>query len=729
MVEIYSQRDVVETNDSGLDDLQTQVVDNQLNNVSAKVEAMNESLKEIMKDYFEKNISVNGKKVDFSDKDMAFDLVEDPKNEKKFYLVFQNKFDGLGLQSDKKLKAGIAFDVIPEKNNYYVKFDTKNSSFDKSISVDGQELLVGDVIYDLNAPKEKQKTTDIRIEANITKTKERIRKKVEGLDFESFTNIKEKAEFENTQLTGLNNLSLGKEITKESEGYSRTIYLFDSERAQYLPVSKAYFDKLGNFDPVKTLKEYQEQSKTKPLKVLGQVLNLDMGLSKDKKTLQAKFDKDSIDKLETRVKTHREKLISYIDRAKVAPGSQFNEFDKIDKERPWHKGVKKFLFDTANMKLDIMNDTYTLDSSRKDDQDIRFGFDFANKPIDDKIFIKDLKGKKISAQIETNKKGIITKVKDAFDINIDENNIYSVFDYNGELTIYKSDKAIEKTGTSYPELAGEGAKYIKKETLRYYNDDNKEMEYYDDKEGRKIMDIPATVNDKSQWKLDKVSENIYTDYLIDMKKFDATKLQKSNLNEEDMKNTFLALMQKEDIKLQGRGAVKILVDSKTGKYEYYKAKQGVTGEAIVLEKDKELYDTAEKVMDLMKKRLEIINKIENVQLRWTNKGKDERFEGAVGGGRGLEKSSISTSNKLSFLNGSSNIISQEILWGRGESTIVDYKIKKDGNFVFDVKDSKAVKLQGTWFLKRRLNPKLDIQNYKMSFEPGSTFKLKFDPVE
>lgn len=729
MVEIYSQRDVVETNDSGLDDLQTQVVDNQLNNVSAKVEAMNESLKEIMKDYFEKNISVNGKKVDFSDKDMAFDLVEDPKNEKKFYLVFQNKFDWLWLQSDKKLKAWIAFDVIPEKNNYYVKFDTKNSSFDKSISVDWQELLVWDVIYDLNAPKEKQKTTDIRIEANITKTKERIRKKVEWLDFESFTNIKEKAEFENTQLTWLNNLSLWKEITKESEWYSRTIYLFDSERAQYLPVSKAYFDKLWNFDPVKTLKEYQEQSKTKPLKVLGQVLNLDMWLSKDKKTLQAKFDKDSIDKLETRVKTHREKLISYIDRAKVAPGSQFNEFDKIDKERPWHKWVKKFLFDTANMKLDIMNDTYTLDSSRKDDQDIRFGFDFANKPIDDKIFIKDLKWKKISAQIETNKKWIITKVKDAFDINIDENNIYSVFDYNGELTIYKSDKAIEKTWTSYPELAWEGAKYIKKETLRYYNDDNKEMEYYDDKEWRKIMDIPATVNDKSQWKLDKVSENIYTDYLIDMKKFDATKLQKSNLNEEDMKNTFLALMQKEDIKLQWRWAVKILVDSKTGKYEYYKAKQGVTWEAIVLEKDKELYDTAEKVMDLMKKRLEIINKIENVQLRWTNKWKDERFEWAVGWGRWLEKSSISTSNKLSFLNGSSNIISQEILWWRWESTIVDYKIKKDWNFVFDVKDSKAVKLQWTWFLKRRLNPKLDIQNYKMSFEPGSTFKLKFDPVE
>jgi hypothetical protein len=38
-----------------------------------------------------------------------------------------------------------------------------------------------------------------------------------------------------------------------------------------------------------------------------------------------------------------------------------------------------------------MNDTYTFDSPRKDEQDIKFGFDFADKANDDKIYIRDFK--------------------------------------------------------------------------------------------------------------------------------------------------------------------------------------------------------------------------------------------------------------------------------------------------------------------------------------------------
>lgn len=799
MVEIYGQNEKAK---------EANIINNALNEEDLLKEDVNESLPQKMRNYFEKNISVNWKKVDFNDVEKGFDIVQDPDNAKRLYLVYKNKFEWLWLQADQNLQVWIAFDVVTEKNNYYIKFDTKGSSFDPSIIVNGQELLVWDVVSDITVPNEKQKTTDVRIDANVEKTSKRIRAKVEAMQFQSYSDIKEKPEFENTQLTGLNNLSFGKEITKEDVWYSRTISLFDPKRAQYRPVAKAYFDKLWNFDWARTETEYQKQIQTNPLKVLGQTLNLAMWLSSDKKTLQVQIDENNLKNLENRVQAHREKLISYIDQARIAPGSQFNEFDKSDKERPWHPGEKKFLFDTSKLTLDIMNDTYTISSTRKEDQNIRFGFDFADKPSDDKIFIKDLKWKKVVADIQKDSKWDVKWVKNAFDINVDANSVYSVFDDAWKLTIYKSDKAVEKTWSSYPELSGAGAKYVKKETFLRYDSDGKKMEYLDSLYDRnlnlikiiwelklkipktqleiqkldiyekistwdytydyinqriikikknaqralleqesnelsilewvvasqpvlwnKIMEIPVTVNDKSEWKLEKVSENIYTDYLIDMKKFDSTKLQKLNLNGDDMKKTFLTLMQKEDIKLQSRWTIKILVDPKTWKYEYFKAKQSVTWQAINLEKDKELYDVADNVMKIMEKRLEIISKVENSQLRWTNNWKDERFEWAVWWGRWLEKSSLTTENKLAFLNWNQNILTQQILWWEWESSIVEYKIKKNGEFGFDIKDSKAVKLEWTWFLKRKLSPKLDIQKYKMSLEVWNEFKLKLDPVE
>ena len=692
-------------------------------------EWVEQSLKDKMKDYFEKNIAVDWQKVDFNNTDMSFAIEQDPNKEKRMYLVYNNRFDWFGLQSDKISKVKVAFDVVTEKNNYYVKFDTKSSEFTKDVTVTWTELLVWDIIYDFTIPNEKQKTTDVRMAPNAEKTTERIKKRVEGFEFKSLVNIKNKPEFENTQLTWLNNLSFGKEIKKEAEWYSRTVYLFDTARAKYLPIAKIYFDKLWHLDKVNTKKAYTEQAATKPLKVLGQVLSLDMKISKDKKWLEVWFTENSLKWLETRVQAHREKLISYVDQAKIAPWSQFNEFDKTDKERPWHKGEKKFLFDTANLKLDIMNDTYTFDSPRKDEQDIKFGFDFADKANDDKIYIRDFKWVKLNPSVQFNGKWDIKWVKNAFDIKVDDNNIYSVFDNSGKLTIYKSDKAVEKTGETYPKLSWDWAKYVKKETLRYYDNENKKMQYFDEKEWKKIVEIPTTANDKSEWKLDKVSENVRTNSLIDMTKFDATKLQKLNLNGEDMKNVFFLLMKDQDIKLQWRESVSILTDAKTWKIEYYKPKQSVTWEPINLEKDKELYDTADKVMKLMLKRLEIIDKIENVQLLWINKWKEERFEWAVWWGRWLEKSSLTTPNKTSFLIWTTNILSQKILRWEGDASSVEYKIKKNWEFGFDVKDSKAVKLEWTWFLKKKLSPKLDIQNYKMSFEFGSAFKLKFDPVE
>lgn len=118
-----------------------------------------------------------------------------------------------------------------------------------------------------------------------------------------------------------------------------------------------------------------------------------------------------------------------------------------------------------------------------------------------------------------------------------------------------------------------------------------------------------------------------------------------------------------------------MVNATTGEYQYYAADQKKAGEAISLEKDTKLYEAADRAIDLIKKRMEVISKIENIGLWRKNKGKTERFEPGVGGGRGLEKSSLTTANKLAFINGETNILSQSILWAEGERSMINYKIK------------------------------------------------------
>jgi len=674
-----------------------------------------DSLKDIVKKYSEKNISVNGNLIDFNDKRKKFTLEQDKTNPNLFTLGFVNTFDGLTLQKNEDITTKIQFTVVKEKNNYYVQFDGKKSTFDKPVEIlpttTGTQLLYGDVIYDLSVPNEKQKTTDIRIEANPTKTKERILKKISDQKFESFVKITEKPEFENTQLSWLTKVNLWKEIEKEDNGYSRTLYLYDEKRALYRPVAKVYFDNLWKVDQTKTANTIKEKNQTTPFKILGEKLGLKIWIAKDE-TLQFKFDDTDIKKLETRIDAHRKKLISYIDKAKVAPGSQFNEFDKIDKERPRHPGEKKFLFETTELEIDIINDTYILKSKRADDKTIKFGFDINENPDNDKIYIKDAKWDKVDKY---------------FEIEVDPNNIYRISDASGTLTISKYKEAKEDKITQYPEYEGKWANFVKN-NLRYYEKTENKMKYYEKTEGKETMEIPVTRNNKNEWKLSDVNENINTDYLIDMNKFDTKTYQKLNITEEDIKKAFFTLMFKENIKLTERWSVKILVNATTGKYEYYSTDQKKSGEVISLEKDTKLYEAADIAMDLIKKRMEILSKIENIGLWRKNKGKTERFEPGVGGGRGLEKSSLTTKDKLAFINGETNTISQSILWAEGEKSIIDYKIKWD-NVDFDIKDSKAIKLEGTWLLKRKIKSTIASDEYKVNIETGKEFKLIFDPIE
>lgn len=270
-------------------------------------------------------------------------------------------------------------------------------------------------------------------------------------------------------------------------------------------------------------------------------------------------------------------------------------------------------------------------------------------------------------------------------------------------------------------LTWKWSEYIVNNYLNKYNFDSNKVECRDEKNSKIVAEIPIFVDDKNKYKISEVSENVCLDYLIDITKIDLLKSQKLGISHDNIKKLFFVLMSKEDIVLQWRESIKILVDNKLWKYKYYKIRQKLAWEPIWIEEDMELYKVVDRVVSIINQRLDIVSKIENIELLYIDKSKQEKLE--------VMKTLIAHENKLLFMDWGTNDITQEIILSSQESIIISYKLKKNLEYSINVKDSKATKSQWVWFIKKKLNSKLEIKEYKIIFEPSDIFKLKFYVIE
>jgi len=289
--------------------------------------------------------------------------------------------------------------------------------------------------------------------------------------------------------------------------------------------------------------------------------------------------------------------------------------------------------------------------------------------------------------------------------------------------INKKDIKLEsKKDVVFPiEITWEAVKHINEEIICSYDNDNKKMRYLNQIDWTKILEIPVIINDKNQWKLLEISENINTNYLIDVEIFDIKNLNELEITQEDIKNIFLVLMQKEDINLQWRWSLEMLIDNVLWMYEYYKAKQSLVWSRIVLEKDLELYNVVDRVLEIIKKRLDIVSKLEKIKFHFINKWKEPIDNWSL-------KTNINAENKLEFINWNISLINQEIVFWNLEPLMIQYRLKKDWQFNFEIKDSKAFKSDWIWFINKKFNPQSDIKEYKVLFESDDLFKLKFEEI-
>jgi hypothetical protein len=129
----------------------------------------------------------------------------------------------------------------------------------------------------------------------------------------------------------------------------------------------------------------------------------------------------------------------------------------------------------------------------------------------------------------------------------------------------------------------------------------------------------------------------------------------------------------------------------------------------------------DRVLEIIKKKLDIVSKLEKIELYFIDKWKKPIDNWSF-------KTNINAENKLEFINWNISLINQEIVFWDLEPLMIQYRLKKDWQFNFEIKDSKAFKLEWIWFINKKLNSDWNIKKYKVLLETDDLFKLKFEEI-
>jgi len=328
---------------------------------------------EVPEKYLENNLFINGKAI--TNKEFNHSITEVWKD--KFEVKYSHTLEGIAKFSQPSTKEiTIKIKFTYKDNNIFIEF--------QEVSIEWNELsdnwiLVSDnTVYDYDINQWENKSIEINCKANTYKTNEMIENKIQNTKFSFTSKIDEIKEFENTQLTKLNEISLWQEVMKEWEFYYREVFI--TEKWQYRPITKVYFDKYWKLDIKKTNEELKNQENFKVLWI-----KTTLELKEKNWILELSITDESIKQLENKITEHRKSIIELIDKAKVGPNTEFVWFNKNKPKKDW-SGIK--IFNTELVSLELIDDTYIF--QRWDEtQSIYFGIE-KKEWWEDNIYLKNL---------------------------------------------------------------------------------------------------------------------------------------------------------------------------------------------------------------------------------------------------------------------------------------------------------------------------------------------------
>ena len=611
------------------------------------------------------------------------------KIEKDIYQIkYSHEFEWISNFSEaSKRDITIKVKFTYKDNNIFIEFDKINVWWFEL--QDNWTLILDNTVYDYDISQWVNKSIEINSKANPYKTSEMIKNKIKENKFSFSSKIENIKEFENTQLTKLNDISLWQEVMREWEFYYREVFL--TEKWQYRPIWKIYFDKYWKLDENKT----NEEIKNKEILVLWVKLIFNK-ISVSGSNIQFSLNDNSKENLKEKVSDHRKTIINIIDKAKVGPNTEFKWFNKIRSKRVW-SDKEEWLFNTWLITLELIDDTYVFQRWDKN-QSICFWIE-SKDWSEDNVFLKNLNNQKI----------------EDFFITIN-NNYYKVTLKNNELAIYKIQKEWVNITNNLPSFSWD--KNIvsimeDKNINHYYNTSGKQLEYRTN-DWIMITSIPCEKSEKWEYKINKASTNINIEDLYNFPEFKKTtdeikKIQKKlNTLDIDILNSFQILLVKEWIKLNNQNLIRV-VDKKWTSY-YCNIKE--IKNWIQINPDVKLYKDVENTLRKIKSRLEIVERLNDTKIRWTNNGKKEDFTKFVWWWRWIGTRFISQNNIISFISQSTNEIKLDILRWEWQITSIIYDISRK-----------------SWKMKLKWKSKITISWQEYKIKINEKWEIFLDPIE
>lgn len=605
----------------------------------------------------------------------------------KYQISYNHPFEGLNNFSDPKIdivKLDISFSY--KNNNIFIQVNNiniwKEEKEKENTIVTNKTIEIDKVIYDYQINKEENKSINLNIKTNPYKTHEKINQIIKGIEFKLKNKIPEVKQLENTQMTLLNNITLGQEIFTEQDKYYREIYI--TENNKYRPISKVYFDKYGNIIT-------NDQNINTHTTVLW--IDIHFELEKTDSLITLKLNNESIKQLALKIQEQRETVMNIINKAKVWPNTEFSWFNKIQGERDWSGGKDIRWFNTKLIWLTLIDDTYVFQRGQNKENSIYFGTKH-NENNKDEVFLKNLNNEKVNN----------------FYIKIN-NNFYKVSLKDKELSIIKIKKEQKNIENNLPKYTGEKniTEILNNNTLNTKNisENSQKPLSYRTPNGNNTTSISV---DKNKWtyKLETNTTPIDLMDLYSCSDFKSTiseiqNLQtKSNTLDIDILNSFKRLLTNNWIDLTERKAIKVT----NTKWESFYCTIGDKKNNFQIEKDQKLYKIVKESLNIIKKRLEVVKMLNETKIKWKNNGKEVDFKAFIWWWWGIWTRHISQTNISNFISQNTNKLELTIVRWEWETTTIIYDLSPK-SWEFKLKWKKTISISWQTY-KISINDELNI---------------------
>lgn len=620
--------------------------------------------------YIQNNLFINWESIT-NDK---FDFEFKKNNENNYTIKYENTLKDIDWNDIWPLDFEIKINTNYDNNNVFIQI--------QSIKIENQEIwwkefIVKDVVYDIEINEWENKSIMVNHKINQQKTKEHIEQKILKTDLSLQTTIPTVKDIENCQATKLNDVALWKEIFNDWNNFYRSIYF--TQDNQYRELSKVYFDKKWNLI-------LNEKDTTNKITLLW--IDVKYKLQKNWNNVSLSYNSDDINALVKKIRQDRNKLISTINTAKVWPNKSFTWFNKKEWTTARSKWEKVWSFDTKLLWLNLINDTYTFQRWDKKENTLLF----------------DTKWEKLS--IKNNNLETVA----LFFVSIDDANNYQISLWE-ELSIDKIKKEVENKENILPKFEWESqiTSILNNEELNI--DKTSWQLYYFNNDGSLVSKINTKQN--KDWTYNLNQNNTKVD-IVDLYRFSKFKSivssiteikNKLNILDIDILSTFKTLLKENFWELQIDWIKVVWEDI------YYSNINGKNSE-FSLELNQKLYNAAEKTLESIKNRLEIVQKLSETKILRSNDWKTEDFTKFVWWWRGIGLRYIDPEQINAFVSQKSSQIDLDILRWEGDKTTVTYDISV-----------KSWKVKLMWKSKVTI----DWQTYKLKITDN--FNIILDPVE